>query len=191
MPRKAKSIYDLIPGNEEIIRKEISKLPEDEQNIIFLRFGEDLNGNNGLEDFYKNKEYNKILSTRIMPKLKRWVSKANSSIDDKTEVIKEEDSKDILTKDDYIKILNLLKTANFTDMLQVLEPKEAVIICLLLGYNDEKYYSTETVAEFLGIEVQEVRDVAKKILLLYQNKINDFIEKAVSYIAEDNKKLLK
>ena len=70
MPRKAKSIYDLIPGNEEIIRKEISKLPEDEQNIIFLRFGEDLNGNNGLEDFYKNKEYNKILSTRIMPKLK-------------------------------------------------------------------------------------------------------------------------
>ncbi len=191
MPKKAKSIYDLIPGNEEIIRKEISKLPEDEQKIIFLRFGEDLNGNNSLEEFYKNEDYNKILKTRIMPKLKRWVSKANGSIDGKQEVIKEEDSKDILTKDDYIKILNLLKTANFTDMLQVLEPKEAVIICLLLGYNDEKYYSTETVAEFLGIEVQEVRDVAKKILLLYQNKINDFIEKAVSYIAEDNKKLLK
>ena len=63
MPKKVKSIYDLIPGDEKIIRNEISKLSEDEQKIIFLRFGDDLKGNNNLDEFYKNESYSKILST--------------------------------------------------------------------------------------------------------------------------------
>ncbi|UKI58206.1 MAG: hypothetical protein L6V81_01820 [Clostridium sp.] len=40
------------------------------------------------------------------------------------------------------------KTPTFSDMLSILTPKEAVIIMLKLGYIDNKYFSTDRIAEF-------------------------------------------
>lgn len=83
-----------------------------------------------------------------------------------------------LEKDDYLKILELMRTPSFSEMLKLLTPKEAVIICLKLGYVDGKYFSTESVAGFLGIEVDEVIEITKKVLLVYRENINQFIDKA-------------
>lgn len=95
--------------------------------------------------------------------------------------IKESNEKSTLAKEDYIRIMELLKTSNFGQMLNVLTPKEAIIVCLRLGYIDGKYFSSDSIAEFLGIELSEVIESTKKALLLYKNCINEFIDKAVEY----------
>ena len=49
-------------------------------------------------------------------------------------------------------------------MLKTLSIKEAIIISLKLGYVDDKYFSTESIAQFLGIDNQEVIETTKKQL---------------------------
>lgn len=106
---------------------------------------------------------------------------------------KVENSKAILSqttseieKDDYLKILELMRTPSFGEMLKSLTPKEAVIICLKLGYVDGKYFTTESIANFLGIETNEVIDTTKNILLVYKENINKFIDKAVEVTTESS-----
>lgn len=67
-----------------------------------------------------------------------------------------------------MKMLELLRTPTFTEMMSVLTAKESIIISLKLGYVDGKYFSTESIAQFLGIEEKEVIEATKKVLLLYK-----------------------
>ncbi len=83
-----------------------------------------------------------------------------------------------IEKDDCLKILELMRTPSFGEMLKSLTPKEEIIICLKLGYVDEKYFTTESVASFLGIETSEVIETTKKALLVYKENINQSIDKA-------------
>lgn len=84
-----------------------------------------------------------------------------------------------IQKDDCLRILELMRNPSFGEMLKTLTPKEAVIICLKLGYIDGKYFTTESIAGFLGVEKEEVIETTKKVLLLYKESINQFIDKAV------------
>jgi len=92
---------------------------------------------------------------------------------------------DSVTKEECTKILELLRTPTFTQMMEVLSPKDAVIISLKLGYVDGKYFSTESIAEFLGLEEDEVREIIKKILLLYKTNINEFIDNVVKIAMDE------
>lgn len=96
-----------------------------------------------------------------------------------------------MTKEDCEKVLNLLRTPTFNEMMSVLTVKEAVIISLKLGYIDGKYFSTDSIAQFLGIEKQEVTDTIKKILLLYKENINQFIDNVIEIVTEAPKQSIK
>ena len=76
-------------------------------------------------------------------------------------------------------------------MLEVLSPKEAVIISLKLGYVDGKYFTNESIANFLGISEDEVRETLKKILLLYKDNINEIIDHLISLVTSDKEDTLK
>jgi hypothetical protein len=91
-----------------------------------------------------------------------------------------------MTKKDEINILSVLKTPSFTQMLNVLSVKEAIIIALRLGYVDNKYFSTKSIADFLGIEEKEVIETVKKVLLLYKDGINEFIDKVINNETMEN-----
>ncbi len=84
-----------------------------------------------------------------------------------------------ITKKDCIKVLELLRTPSFSQLMNTLSVKETVIISLKLGYIDGKYFSTESISEFLGIEPSEVIETTKKVLLVYKDKINSFIDNAI------------
>ena len=105
-------------------------------------------------------------------------------LDDETIEISANSNKE-MTKEDYIKILELLKTPSFAQMLSTLSVKEAVIISLKLGYIDGKYFSTKSISEFLGIEASEVIDVTKKILLVYKENLNTFLDKAIAIATDE------
>ena len=44
----------------------------------------------------------------------------------------------------------------FIQMMSVLTPTEAISVCLRLGYVNEKRFTTESIANFLGIEEKEI-----------------------------------
>lgn len=84
----------------------------------------------------------------------------------------ESDDKDIFA----LQMLKILKTSTFTEMMSKLSVKEAVIISLRLGYIDNKYFSTDAIAQFLDIDKLEVIETIKRILILYRENINEFID---------------
>ena len=89
---------------------------------------------------------------------------------------------------DFGAVLRYMKQMRFDEMLSCLTPKEAVIVCLRLGYVDDMYYTSEAIANFLGISVEEVCEITKKVLILYQEKINGFINEAVDGFHNQRKK---
>lgn len=98
--------------------------------------------------------------------------------EDKTAPVTNVKNTDI-TKDECIKILELLKTPTFSQMMSVLTVKESIIISLKLGYVDGKYFSTQSIAQFLEIDEDEVREITKKVLLVYKENINTFLDNII------------
>lgn len=118
---------------------------------------------------------------------------ASSETVEAGEVLKKDKSNDI-TKSECEGILKLLRTPSFGQMLGVLSVKDAVIISLKLGYVDGKCFSTESIANFLEIGQEEVVETTKKILLLYRENINEFLDKIIETASsneKDSKKIIK
>lgn len=63
-----------------------------------------------------------------------------------------------------------------------LSPKETVIVSLKFGLVDGKYFSTDTIANFLEIEITEVLETVKKVLLLYKENMNQAIDHVLESI---------
>ena len=95
-----------------------------------------------------------------------------------------------MEKEDYLNVLKLMRSPKFDEILKLFTPKEAIIVCLKLGYVDEKYFTTEAIANFLGIELDEVREITKKALLIYKENINQMLDEAIE-IAIDSSIVLK
>lgn len=100
------------------------------------------------------------------------------------QVAKSDEVSNDITKDDCLKMLELLRTPTFTEMMSILTAKESIIISLKLGYVDGKYFSTESIAQFLGIEEKEVIEATKKVLLLYKENINSFLDNIIKVVTD-------
>lgn len=208
MTRRANNIYEYFNKySKEEINEVISKLSDYEKELLYYIYGNDL------ENPVKNEKCDKDKSSRfqgwVLPKMKSMLSSlrkeenvqdaedemslehSNNNVDEKSQSLS---IKEDLIKDDYIEILNIMKNLKFGDMLNTLSVKEAIIICLRLGYVGNKYFSTKSIADFLGVEEEEVIETTKKVLLLYKDNINNYVDKAVEEITtgsqyvKDNKK---
>ena len=111
----------------------------------------------------------------------------NITIKLEEQVLPKQTAIDTIEKDDYIKLMELLRTPIFTKMLTVYSPKEIMISSLKLGYIDGKCFSNKAISEFLGIDTQEIIDTTKRILLDYKDKINRVIDSTISIVEEDTK----
>ena len=199
MTRRANNIYEYFNKySKEEINEVISKLSDYEKELLYYIYGNDL------ENPVKNEKCDKDKSSRfqgwVLPKMKSMLSSlrkkenvqdteddmslehSNNNVDEKSQALSVEED---LTKDDYIKIQDIMKSLKFGDMLNTLSVKDAIIICLRLGYVDNKFFSTKSIADFLGVEEEEVIETTKKVLLLYKESINNFINKAVKEITTD------
>lgn len=103
--------------------------------------------------------------------------------------ITEKENKEALT-DNYLSILKMLRNPMFSEVMNELSAKEAVIVSLKLGYVDEKYFSNESIANFLQINPNEVAATVKRVLLIYKTYINKYIDEAIE-LMDSNKKIYK
>ena len=79
----------------------------------------------------------------------------------------------------------------FQQMVDTLSAKEAIIVSLKLGYVDGKYFSTEAIANFLGIEKEEVLEPMKRVLLLYKENINQAIDSVIEQESTSQRQKVK
>lgn len=220
--RHLRTIYEYFNVyTREQIDAMISKLKDEERELITKRYGEDLD-NPATSSEWTKKDQDKFYGY-LVPKMKKLLAapeykfrKSRTRKQPEQSIISNEESKEIvreqpnvptqeiieqpesnvsnnttLNKDDYVKILELLRTPDFYQIMTKLSVKEAIIISLKLGYVDGKYFSTESIANFLGIDTQEVRDITTKVLLVYKENLNQFIDDAIKVVTDGNAMVIK
>lgn len=202
MAKQLQSIYEYFKNyTKEQVDEMLTKLTEEEKKLITLRYGKDLDNPSTSQEWtmeYQNKFYGSLI-----PKMKRLLANPTGERKPRKPRQLEQVEGDLITKpsepqetpveqtpkspdngemskEDYTKIFELLRTPTFSQMMSVLSVKESVIISLKLGYIDGKYFSTESIAQFLGIEETEVIETTKKVLLVYKDHINNFLDSAIS-----------
>lgn len=199
---------------KEQVNEALAKLNDEERLLITKRYGKDLEHpvftalqgkeknkfiyiiysklekilkNSNFQNKNEHQEHPQSLSSEeAMPKSLEQERKQENKeqlLVKETSVI-ESDQIDNLTPEDCLKVLELLRTPTFTQMMSALTPKEAVIISLKLGYIDEKYFANETIAQFLDITEEEVRETIKKVLLMYKTNINDFLNNVIASVTD-------
>lgn len=90
---------------------------------------------------------------------------------------------------DFLEIIK--QTSILDEIIQKLSAKEEVIAYLIFGYVDNKYFSLESVAQFLSIHEDEVIEITKKVLLAYKDSVNQSIDQVIDTIENIKIKQLK
>jgi len=196
--------------SKEQVQEFIPTLSTKQQEIVKLRNGNNLNNpvyttiwsgkatySKALQKLLEKLEEKYGKTTPIENKIEDTMLTKTDDVEENNQPILESEGKNIpiensstqtntrieegITKDEYIKILELIKTPTFNELMTQLDTKKAIIIALRLGYIDNKYFSTESIANFLEIDEEEVRETIIQILNLYKNNLNTFIDQAISY----------
>ncbi len=278
--KRIKTIYELLEGiTEEQIDKAIATLAEDDRELLFVRYGEDLHNPNGRGltkkesiKFYNyllprikriimkqsnsrektnQPESSKLQESKISEKLENQSKKSEQEISpvadtnksSKNSIINPESkqSKDVekqsekpidtgntqqpllhqpdeeeasirvsnlqqqlphqtneieasvvkaversnnIAKNDYEELLRIMGEPTFIQMMSVLTPTEAISVCLRLGYVNEKRFTTESIANFLGIEEKEIEVATEKLFYLYKDSRDRFIDRIIESLAK-------
>lgn len=85
----------------------------------------------------------------------------------------------VIEKEDCERMLCLLRMPAFIDMMKETDPKTAIIMGLRIGYVDEKCFTKEAIANFLGMTEEEVSESIRKGVNIYKNNFDKFIDKLI------------
>ena len=202
MPKKLKTIFETLRKyDRKNILFVIEHFNEEEKEIFDLRNGDDLDHPSHRPEWESSEHTQKYDS--LVGKMKYKLEKMQNLDDPDIEISEEKHTNQISSETnlekasveaqtisvlepssvienrDFVAALGFLRQMRFDEMLKYLTPKEAVIVFLRLGYVNDVYYTSEAIANFLGISVEEVCEVTRKILLLYKEKINGLLDEAV------------
>lgn len=175
---KCKTIYEYFcKYSREQIDKAIASLSDEEKKIVLLRYDGDLNNPpiGKLTEAQRKKFYGYIVH-KIRNRLSAQdVATQNAQqlprpVKSSTEEVEE------LTKEDYQKVLELIKNKDFAYIIYGFKPKEIMMIILLLGYINSKSYSISTIAKFLEISESEAISAGKCALEKFKQRINQIME---------------
>ena len=188
--RRFKTIYEYFSEYTKIeVNEMIKKLSDDERELLRLRYSDSEYYSASTMDYEQKAKF----YGSLVPKMRRLLARARDDKDkiEDREMIENGQDKienQSICKSDYVSMLEMLKTPTFNQMLSILSVKEAIIVSLRFGCVDGKYFDTKTIASFLDISEDEVRDTTMKALLLYKENINNFIDKAINIVSNNTLK---
>ena len=195
-----KSVYKIFSEYpKEAVDIAISKLCDEDREILRLKYGDDLEHP---EQKFVGRELNALFFGTAYPKIKKclknpWYSprgkkkdveeKVNTPVVEEVKSVKEVDS---AVKDEAIKQVEEVRSKKDTipenlvppsyhEITNMFAPEVAIIAGLRLGYVRGVEYSTEQVAEFLGISNDEVRSATREVLQEFKKQVNDNVDHAI------------
>ena len=173
-----KTFYELLSEFSKVdIDNVVKGLTEEEKKVIFLRY--DGNLNNPATGKLTKAQRRKFYSY-IVPKIKNNLIAQDIEIQNAPQLPKpvkpSTEEVEELTKEDYQKVLELIKNKDFAYIIHGFESKEIMMIILLLGYINSKSYSISTIAKFLEISESEAISAGKSALEKFKKRINQIME---------------
>ena len=175
---KCKTIYEYFcKYSKEQIDKAIASLSDEEKKIVLLRYDGDLNNpaTGKLTEAQKRKFYSYIVR-KIRNRLSAQDVATQNALPLPKPVKPSTEEVEELTKEDYQKVLELIKNKDFAYIIYGFKPKEIMMIILLLGYINSKSYSISTIAKFLEISESETISAGKSALEKFKQRINQIME---------------
>lgn len=89
------------------------------------------------------------------------------------EIMSDNSIDDVLSKGECIKILLLINTSIYAELLEDLSPKEALVIACKLGIVEGTDFSIKSLAYFLKISEKDVLKIIKRGLILYKEQLQE------------------
>lgn len=181
--KETKTFYSFFEGyNKEEVNEVIEKLTPEEREIIYLKYGYDLENTSNVKKL--DKGMMRMLNASIVPKIRVRLlrNRKNNGEEIPVKKVVEKQAKEIKTidKEDYIKLVNFLKNSNISEVFDIVDPRDIIIISLRFGFVQNRCYSVEEISKFLLISEKEVVESIKKTLLTYKNRINTSINDAIT-----------
>lgn len=179
--KEAKTFYSYFEGyTHEEVNTAIMELTPEEREIIYLKYGYDLENTSNVKKI--DKGMMRMFNASIVPKIRVRLLRKRKLNGESIPVKKEEkQTKEIKTidKEDYIKLVNFLRNSNISEVFDMVDPRDVIIISLRFGFVQDRCYSVEEISKFLLISEKEVVESIKKTLQSYRSKINNSIDDAI------------
>ncbi len=189
-----KSIYQYFG---DFSRKEIDfvldNLNDADKRLVFLRYGNDLDNPSTNSSFFGEEECNKFYGA-LIPKIRKRLNNLRLVNDDE-EIMVIKDTffntspVKVLEREDYQKMLSLLKRDDIVEVMDGLNTDEKIILSLRLGFVDGKHFTIKAISEFLGIPGCSVVSISHDALLRHNDKVSGILNKSLELstnIAENN-----
>jgi len=159
--RKAKTIYQLLGYPKEIVDALLETLSEKDRCLILIRNGEDLNNPSPTEEW--NGKKIKQYYNSLIPKLKRKIALYVDKLENS------EHSKDS----------------------DVVGTNETITTCVRMTLTGDTPLETKEVANILGLNPSEVRDIESDLLLKYRSEIKALSREECASKSPQNIQLVK
>lgn len=86
--------------------------------------------------------------------------------------------------DVYIGTLEIFNRNEFKELTKTKSIKEIIILSLAFGYVDNKYFLPNQIANFLGMEQEEVTTIIKSGLVDYKEKLSEIVDQSLDKMIE-------
>lgn len=160
------SIYAyLCDYSKEEIDMVLNSLTQEEKILLTLRYGSDLENPVSSKDLTrkdKAKFYNVLI-----PKIKRSLNNIRKEDDSFFNKLINLENK--ISKEDYKKILRIIKTKRFSDLAKKSSVKVAIIMSLTFGYIYNISFPIEAISRFLDISEEEILEIIKNTSEIYKD----------------------
>ena len=155
--------------SKEDYQKAISMLTDWEKDIIFSRYGEDLE----MPIDYKTRKFSYKKVNQVLNHIKRILLKMNKSEERKENIPQVSNE----LREFYIRAIELLKNPLLINLLLDMPVKDAIILAIIiLSYIENRNISIEDIANLLEVDIYVIEEDYRRMLLKFKESINDYID---------------
>lgn len=196
-----KSIYEYFDDfSREDVDSVLDDLNEFDKKLVFLRYGEDLD--NPVSTTLFGEEETKKFYGALVPRMRKKLyalqeaAKPNNKNNIKQDVFLTESLVTELNRDEYTKLIQILKKPDVIGVMTGLSMKEKIIVSLRLGYVDGKHFSVDAISDFLGLSNHDILKTSVEFMTKHSDKVDSILNKAMDFafdsdISSSSKILIK
>ena len=86
-----------------------------------------------------------------------------------------------LNRDEYTKLIQILKKPDVIGVMTGLSMKEKIIVSLRLGYVDGKHFSVDAISDFLGLSNHDIIKTSVEFMTKHSDKVDSILNKAMDF----------
>lgn len=181
-----KSIYEYFDDfSREDVDSVLDDLNEFDKKLVFLRYGEDLD--NPVSTTLFGEEETKKFYGALVPRMRKKLyalqeeAKPNNKNNIKQDVFLTESLVTELNRDEYTKLIQILKKPDVIGVMTGLSMKEKIIVSLRLGYVDGKHFSVDAISDFLGLSNHDIIKTSVEFMTKHSDKVDSILNKAMDF----------